>query len=341
MSNFTWVYFLKEKSEAFHTFQKFKAMAELEHDVKIKFLRSDNGGEYISKEFDQYLSGVGIQRKLTVPKTPEQNGTSERLNRTLVEACRTMLIESRLDVRFWAEAIATVVYLKNRSFCRSVNDTPFRMITGIRPDLNNLRVFGCKSFYHIPKDERTKLDPKGKVSIFLGYCDNRRGYRLYDETKKKVVFSRDVVFIEDELGVQDSVSDDDSNIGFCSNDFLGLQGSNSVSGRTPVSDNAVDCAGDSVASDGVASGSAADGLVDSDGCLQPPAGDLGVRRSSRMPRPPERFGEWTNMTCSPSEPTSYVEAVECSDRDRWIDAMDQEMQNMQLNNVFELSLIHI
>ena len=89
-------------------------MVEKSSDVKIKVLRTDNGGRYTSKKFEKYLKKNGIKHELTVPKSPEQNGVAERMNRTLVESIRSMLADSKLPKRFWAEALSTATYLRNR-----------------------------------------------------------------------------------------------------------------------------------------------------------------------------------------------------------------------------------
>ena len=81
----------------------------------MKTLRTNNGGEYTSNEFVSYLKKEGIRHEYTVPKTPQQNGVAERMNRTLVEAVRSMLSDAKLPKCFWAEALATAVYLRNRS----------------------------------------------------------------------------------------------------------------------------------------------------------------------------------------------------------------------------------
>ena len=107
-THYTWVYALKHKNQVFECFQQWKALVEKCTGQKVKALRSDNGGEYTSSEFKAYL---GIRHELTVPKSPEQNGVSERINRTLVELVRSMLADSRLPNRFWAEALSTVVFL--------------------------------------------------------------------------------------------------------------------------------------------------------------------------------------------------------------------------------------
>ena len=79
----------------------------------LKKLRTDNGGEFMSTEFEEFLRKDGVQHELTVPKCPQQNGVAERLNRTLIEMVRCMLAWSGLPQKFWAEALATDVYIRN------------------------------------------------------------------------------------------------------------------------------------------------------------------------------------------------------------------------------------
>ena len=85
------MYVLKQKSEVFDTFQKWKALVENESGHKLKVLRTDRGGEYTSSEFEKFLQSAGMRHEMTVPKTPEQNGVAKQMNRTLVESVRSML----------------------------------------------------------------------------------------------------------------------------------------------------------------------------------------------------------------------------------------------------------
>ena len=78
---------------------------------RVKILRTDNGGEFTSKAFEAHLKACGIRHELTIPKTPEQNGVAERLNRTLVETTRAMLSDANLPQKFWAEAVSTAACL--------------------------------------------------------------------------------------------------------------------------------------------------------------------------------------------------------------------------------------
>ncbi|KAM1977356.1 hypothetical protein ACFX16_014165 [Malus domestica] len=110
----TWVYFLRYKSDPFECFKKFKAMIELQCGYKVKCIRSDRGGEFLSAEFNKYCNDLGIQRQLTMAYTPQQNGVSERKNMTVVEMAKSRMHEKNLPYVFWAEAINTAVYLLNR-----------------------------------------------------------------------------------------------------------------------------------------------------------------------------------------------------------------------------------
>ena len=151
-TRYSWVYLLKTKDEVFKRFQEWKAMVENELGKKLKVLRSDNGGEYTGKQFQEYLRSERVCHELTVPKTPQQNGVAERLNRTLMETVRTMLVESKLSQQFWGEAVSTAVYLKNRSPTIAVKGmTPFEALYGKKPNVKHLRVFGCVCYPLIMK----------------------------------------------------------------------------------------------------------------------------------------------------------------------------------------------
>ena len=109
------VYFMKNKSEVFNKFKEFELCTTNECGLSIGTLRSDNGGEYLSKEFVSYLQSRGIHHELTAPYSPSQNGVAERVNRTLMESVRAMMGQAGLPEHYWAEAVATAAYLRNRT----------------------------------------------------------------------------------------------------------------------------------------------------------------------------------------------------------------------------------
>ena len=267
-------------------------------------LRTDRGGEYTSTEFEEFLESAGIRHEQTVPKTPEQNGVAERMNRTLVESVRSMLADANLPHEFWTEALSTAVYLRNRSPTKAVDGmTPFETWMKKKPSVSHLRIFGCKAFSHIPKDERGKLDCKAKRCIFVGYGEETKGYRLYDPDKRRIYFSRDVSFNEDEYGIQHDLMQSEGDryleLDLASEDDTSTEPSTSI--QAPV---------------------------------LPSPEQQSVRRSGRERRFPDYYGD--RIYLSKSEPTTVEEVLSTPEKHCWLEAMEKEMKSLQDNDVWEL-----
>ncbi|PWA57377.1 copia-type polyprotein [Artemisia annua] len=195
----TWVYFLKEKSQAFEAFKIFKAMVEKEKGLKIKSMRSDRGGEFLSKEFNKFCEDNGIRRFLTASYSPQQNGVVERKNRTILNMVRSMLKIKKMPKEFWTEAVDCAVYLLNRCPSKSLdNKTPQEAWNGMKPTVSHLRVFESIAYVHVPSQRRSKLDDRSEKHVFVGYDKHSKGYKLYSPVTGKVVVSRDVEFDEEE-----------------------------------------------------------------------------------------------------------------------------------------------
>lgn len=191
------LYPMKHKNEVYDNFHKFKTFVENQTGRTIKILRTDNGTEYVNNKFESLTTKYGIMHQRTVPHTPEQNGVAERMNRTIIEKVRCMLLDSGLNASFWAEAASTAAYLINRIPCRDmVNETPEERWSNVKPDLSSLRIFGCRAMMHVPKVQRKKLDAKSVECLMMGYCEHSKAYRLFNSATKKVIVGRDVVFIE-------------------------------------------------------------------------------------------------------------------------------------------------
>lgn len=195
------VYCIKHKSEVCDIFKGFKAHVEKQTGRKIKVIRTDNGREYVNREFCNFLREEGIVHQRTVPYSPQQNGLAERANRTIVERARCLLTDSGLSKDFWAEATVTATYLLNRNPASALNGkTPEEYWSKVKPKLEHLRIFGCKAWAHIPKQKRDKWDMKAKELVFVGYDEQVKGYRLIDMQTKKISISRDVTFDENTVG---------------------------------------------------------------------------------------------------------------------------------------------
>jgi transposase InsO family protein len=156
----TWIYFLNTKDGVLARFQEFKAQVENLTRRRIKVLRSNNGGEYTSRDFSDFCIELWIKREYTVPYKPQQNGVAERKNRTIIEATKAMIHDQNLPMILWEEASMTTMYVQNKSPHHILkNMTPEEYFTRMIPEVGHFRIFGCPIYFHIPKEKRSKLDP--------------------------------------------------------------------------------------------------------------------------------------------------------------------------------------
>jgi transposase InsO family protein len=155
------VYFLKSKPEVFSKFEEYVTMVENATGLKIHNLRTDNGGEYVSHNLTKFCTSKGFFHQFPNPYTPEQNGTSERLNQTLIESAKSMIFHTKMPQNFWAEAVNTAVYLHNRSPTSLLKDkTPYECWFGKKYIHVKFKGFwGCICFVHALDSLRQKLDP--------------------------------------------------------------------------------------------------------------------------------------------------------------------------------------
>ena len=196
-SRFGVVYFLRTKDQCAPAFKKFLAWAETQTSQNLLALHSDRGGEYLSHAVRSLLDERGIEHKLTMPGTPQQNGLAERWNRTILDKMRSMLHGASLSLGFWELAVDAAVHTYNRTPSRVIGwRTPHELWTTNVPDVSYFRVFGCLAYVHVPQGKRQKLDPRSVQMTFVGYEPGSKGYRLWNPTTRTIVLSRDVTFNE-------------------------------------------------------------------------------------------------------------------------------------------------
>lgn len=194
-SHYRKVYPLSEKNQAAGKLEVF-ITCSINQGIKIKTLRTDNGGEFVNNSVKRMLELHGIIHQTSVAYTPAQNGKIEREMRTVMEATRTMLKAKSLNKNLWAEAVNTAVYILNRTGTSTLPDkTPYELWTKRQFDISLLKgIFGEEVWTHIPKQQRLKLDSKARKGIFVGYGENIKGYKIYYPDNGTFSYVREVIF---------------------------------------------------------------------------------------------------------------------------------------------------
>jgi hypothetical protein len=189
------------KNEVLTCFKKFIVAV----GGRPKKLRVDNGGEFINGEFLTFCADREILVERTMPYSAEENGRQERQWYTLDNMVRAMLIEAGLDDRkeFWPFAMSVANYNKNRVPSRVIGfETPLGKFHGSKPNIGNLRVFGCAAWVLIEKEKRRsgKLSDRAFLGVFVGYDTSSKGYLVFNPKTLTVIRSRNVVFDESVKG---------------------------------------------------------------------------------------------------------------------------------------------
>ncbi|KAL5768311.1 hypothetical protein ACOSQ2_015094 [Xanthoceras sorbifolium] len=324
-----WVFFLKNKNDVFDTFKSWKTLIEKQTGKQIKRLRTDNGLEFCSGDFNRFCEDEGIVRHRTVVKTPQQNGVAERMNRTLLERARCMLSNAGLSKDFWAEAISTACFLVNRSPSTAIEfKTPEEVWSGKPADYSNLRIFGCPAYMHVSEG---KLEPRAKKCIFLDYASGVKGYRLWclDPKSPKFVISRDVTFDESALLTskkESPVSSDTDKIDSASKQ---VELEVPCSPLMPQNPNILE--------------SQSEEEIDVEDVPQEASHSIAENRPRREIRPPQRYTDFVayaltigEETDSVGEPVTYTDAISSVDSAKWLISMQEEIESLHKNDTWVL-----
>uniref|UniRef100_T1IYA2 Endonuclease n=1 Tax=Strigamia maritima TaxID=126957 RepID=T1IYA2_STRMM len=200
-TRYTWIFPLKRKSQTFETYKNFHNRIERLSGYKIKTIRTDRGGEFTAGEFEDFLTSQGMTIQRTNSYCPEMNGVAERVNRTVLNSVRAMLLSSGLPKHLWVELAMTLIYLKNRySHARLGNAIPYILFRKRPLSLGHLKVPRSLAYVHIPKPDRhSKLEPRAWKGLMVGDAMGTRGYRLWDPISNNVYESKHVKFDESRI----------------------------------------------------------------------------------------------------------------------------------------------
>ncbi|GAU19342.1 hypothetical protein TSUD_336290 [Trifolium subterraneum] len=194
-TKYTWIYFLKQKSDALLAFKQFHALVQNQFNHTIKAVQSDWGGEF--RPFTTFLQGLGILHRLTCPHTSHQNGTVERKHRQIVEMGLTMLSHASLPLKFWDHCFTQAVFIINRVPSSSLSHfkSPYHALFKSHPDYTLLKVFGCLCFPHLRPYHTHKFQFKSSPCVYLGVSPQHKGHKCLDATGR-IYISKDVIFHE-------------------------------------------------------------------------------------------------------------------------------------------------
>lgn len=171
---------------------------ERQTESKVKAVRTDRGTEFLNKTFHGFCTENGIHTETSAAYTPQQNGVAERMNRTLKEKARTLLLGVQADESLWVDAMLTAAYLHNVMPVSGQEKTPFEMFTGSVPDLSHLRKWGCLAYVKHAKHQVSSLGAQSEAGMFVGYCPHTKGYKV--RLPGRTVVSPSVHFVESQSG---------------------------------------------------------------------------------------------------------------------------------------------
>ncbi|GKB72235.1 putative ribonuclease H-like domain-containing protein [Tanacetum coccineum] len=173
-SRFSWVFFFFATKDANSRILKtFIIEIENQLDHKVKVIKSDNGTEFKNSVMNQFCEMKGIKREFSVAMTTQQNDVSEKKNKTLIEATRTMLVDSKLPTTFWAEVVNTAYYVLNRVLViKPHNKTPYELICRRTPLIDFMKPFGCPVTILNTRDHLGKFEGKADEGFFVGFLEN-------------------------------------------------------------------------------------------------------------------------------------------------------------------------
>ncbi|KAK1605662.1 hypothetical protein QYE76_029335 [Lolium multiflorum] len=317
LSRYGYIYFMKHKSETFEKFKEFQSEVENQRNKKIKFLRSDRGGEYLSYEFGMHLKKCGILSQLTPPGTPQRNGVSERRNRTLLDMVRSMMSLTDLPLSFWSYALETAAFTLNRAPSKSVETTPYELWFNKKPKLSFLKVWGCEAY--VKKLQPDKLEPKAEKCVFIGYPKETIGYTFYHRSEGKIFVAKNGTFLEKEFLTKE-VTGRKVELDEIEESLL-VDQSSAVPEDVPVPPApATEEANDN------------DHETSNEIATEP-------RRSTRERATPDWYDPCLNVMIvdnNDEDPATYEEAMMSPDSNKWQEAIKSEMGSMYDNKVWTL-----
>lgn len=303
LTDYTTVKFLRQKSDVVREIKNFVAFLKCQLSRTMLTIRSDNAKEYCCSELQNFLAAEGIRHEFTTPYSSQCNGQAERKNRTINDTVRTLLISSGLPDFLWAEAAHNAVYTLNRIVRPGKSAAPIELFFGKKARATFIE-FGAPVYVNTIKPGRGKLDPHAKIMKFLSVDDHSKGFRVWDG--KRVVISRNV---RAKLNAAETAYRNP----LTRHDLDSVDSSEST-----IEEDKTDTLNDSNV------------LITSESSEEP-----ALRRSARL-KAKEQASAVMHIPAG-EEPRTYKQAIACPDASKWMEAMLEEIQQLQYTKTYELA----
>lgn len=334
-SGFKSVKFLHNKSDTLNAFKEFVTQAENLTGAHLKSIMTDGGGEFINNKFISYLKEKGVTHNVSPSYTPQHNGVAERSNRSIINKARCLMAQSKLPPSFWAEAINTATDLCNVLPSRTRNfKIPYHTWYGRNFNYDFLRPFGCEVTALIDRESRStfKLDATREKGIFLGYSNDFSTYKVLRLKNRSALITHHVVF--DELkfpGLKGSDVDQEP-----ADQLFNLE-------KEPIPQLIDQPANTSISSSQANNPEIAE--VEESTNLNSPKSNFEIstdnilfydRRGNPTTYLIDRPICYLTKEINTSVPKSYTQAIKSADSDKWIKAIEKELDNMKSHNVWTI-----
>lgn len=259
-----------------------------------------------------------------------------KIDRSLLEIARCMLLDAYIEKKFWGEAVCTANYLQNRLPTKATERTLYELRFRKRPDVSHLHIFGCEAYVHIHKEQRRKLDDKAEKFIFVGYSEESKAYRLLNTETNRVKSSRDVIFLDGirEKGKKSSkILHDEVTISRAESQ----NGDNQESVQEDITEEELSI--ENNVEDSFCSANETDieyqYNIRNEGVNQ-----MQCRRSERTNRgvPPDRYmaASLKVIKIEDSEPRNIKEALSGLYKDKWKNAIEEEIKSLKENGTWDI-----
>jgi hypothetical protein len=294
---------LEDRKDIYLVIKRFIIKAENQSGLSVRVIHCDN--EFKSTELVNYTTNKGIVITYAAPYTKEQNGAIERINRTLLNKVRALLITSNLPLIYWGEALVSATYLYNRTPHSSISyRTPYEVKNGKLPNISNIKVWGSLVYKKEPVQKLSKLDDRATPYYLIGYGSNQ--FKLLDINTSKVVFARDINIIENKFYKNPNNNEEFSKTSSIISDNIesDLSDSNSIYSNKDIDELALH-------------------LEDK------------VVESNNYRYIYNQLLESALIT-DINEPNSYKEVLIHPNKDKYLEAMQIELNNLSYNNTWDL-----